>query len=214
MPKKNLAVCIPSGKLVDFGFFLSYVQSYGQMLLSWNTATFAVSSPMIFENRNEIVRRLLKFEEKNGMLFDYLLWIDNDIMFTFEDVQRLIAALDGGADFVSGVYYNPHGGTIKPVAYMARGETYDWLNENDIKSDGGLMEVDSVGFGFCAMSAQLVRKMSEKFSPRPFELRPLPDGTLVSEDQLFCERAKKEFGTKILLDPSIVVRHAKGYLPR
>ena len=48
---------------------------------------------------------------------------------------------------------------------------------------------------------------------RPFDLRYLPGGGMVGEDQLFCERAK-ELGTKILLDTSIVVRHAKGLLPR
>lgn len=210
MPKKSLAVCVPSGKLVDFGFFLSYVQSYGAILLNWNTATFTVSSPMIFENRNEITRRLMKFEEKNNFSFDYVLWIDNDIMFAFEDVKRLLDNLETGNDFVSGVYYNLHGGTIKPVAYRQSGNTYNWLEEKDL---AGVMEVDAVGFGFCAFKAELLRKVFEKYKPRPFNMRLLDDGALVSEDQVFCERLK-EMGIKIWLDSSTVVKHAKGYLPR
>ncbi len=211
MPKKNLALCVPSGKIVDSGFFQSFSQSIGQIMLSWNTGVFTVASPMIFENRNEIARRVLRAEEANpGLLFDYMLWIDNDILFRFEDVKKLVSHIDSGEDFVSGVYYNPHEKAIKPVAYWRNGERYKWLEEKELN---GLMEVDAVGFGFCAFRMDLMRKIFEKHRPRPFNLRQLDDGGLVTEDQLFCERAK-ELGAKILLDSEIVVKHAKGYLPR
>ena len=209
--KKNLALCIPSGKLVDFSFFRSFANSIAQIMLKWNTATITVASPMIFENRNEIVRKALQIEESNhGFKFDYMLWLDNDIVFTFEQVEKLISHLEGGADFISGVYYNPHEREIKPVAYYRNGEKYKWLEEKDLS---GVMAVDSVGFGFCAFKMELMRKIFEKYKPRPFNLRQLDDGSLVTEDQVFCERAK-ETGCKILLDSSVVVKHAKGYLPR
>jgi len=113
-------------------------------------------------------------------------------------------------DFISGTYYNRLDDGIRPVAYFQDGERYKWLEESELK---GLMEVDSVGFGFCAFKTDLARKLFEKFKPRPFDLRPLDDGSLVTEDQLFCERLK-EIGVKIWLDSDLVVKHAKGYLPR
>lgn len=210
-PKKNLALCVPSGRFVDFGFFRSFANSIGQLMLSYNTAVFTVGSPMIFENRNEIARKALLAEETTpGLLFDYMLWIDNDIVFTFEQVQTLLRHLENGKEFASGVYYNPHEKEIKPVAYLREGERYKWLSGKDLN---GVMEVDAIGFGFCAFRMDLMRRVFSKHKPRPFNLRQLGDGSLITEDQVFCERAK-ELGVKIWLDTSIVVRHAKGYLPR
>ena len=64
MSKKNIALCVPSGRFVDFSFFKSFVNSLGKLMLTYNVSTFTVASPMIFENRNEILRRVFVFEEK------------------------------------------------------------------------------------------------------------------------------------------------------
>jgi len=211
MQKKNIAICVPSGRHVDFAFFSSFANSIGELMLNYNAAVFTVSSPMIFENRNEIARHVLQFEERTpGFKFDYMLWLDNDIMFNFSQVQKLLAHLESGKDFISGVYYNPKDREILPVAYWKNGESYKWLGEKELT---GVMEVDAVGFGFCAFSMDLMRKTFAKYRPRPFNLRQLESGSLVTEDQVFCERAK-ELGAQIWLDTSIVVKHAKGYLPR
>ena len=208
--KKNIILCVPSGRQVDFSFFKSYTQTIGPMMLKYNVATITVASPMIFENRNEIVRRALKLEEQiPGFLIDYMLWIDNDIVFDFAQVQKLINLLTEN-DFVSGTYFNPVGDSIKPVAYFANKERYRWLEETELN---GIMEVDAVGFGFCAFKMDLMRRLFEKFKPRPFDLRKLDDGSLVTEDQVLCERLK-ELGVKIILDSDLIVKHAKGYLPR
>lgn len=144
MGKKNVALCVPSGKFVDFSFFKSFANSLGQLMLTYNIAVFTVASPMIFENRNEILRRAFSFEEKTpGFSFDYLLWIDNDIVFNFSQVKKLVDYLDE-KDFISGTYFNPLDGGIRPVAYFKNGDRYKWLEENELN---GLMEVDAVGFG-------------------------------------------------------------------
>ncbi len=212
--KKNLCICIPSGRFVDFGFFKSITNNLGSIMLQWNTVTLTVASPMIFANRNELLRKAFALEEKTpGFLIDYMLWIDNDIVFDFEQVKKLISHLENGKDFISGTYFNPLNDGIKPVAYWKDNEKegrYKWLEEKELNS---LMEVDAVGFGFCAMKMDLVRRVANKFNPRPFDLRNLENGGLVTEDQIFCERAK-ELGYKIFLDSDLVVKHAKGYLPQ
>lgn len=209
MSKKNVALCVPSGRFVDFSFFKSFANNIGKLMLTYNVAVFTVASPMIFENRNEILRRAFEFEKKNAFNFDYMLWIDNDIVFNFEQVKKLIDYLDE-KDFISGTYYNPLDDGIRPVAYFKNGDRYKWLEESELN---GLIEVDAVGFGFCAFKMELAKKVFEKYKPRPFDLRPLDDGSLVTEDQLFCERLK-ELDVKIWLDSDLVVKHAKGYLPR
>src|SRR3989344_1219953 len=211
--KKNLAICIPSGRFVDFSFFKSFAQTIAPLMISYNTAVFTVASQLIFENRNEILRRAFKLEEKTpGFKFDFLLWIDNDIVFTFEQVKKLLSHLEeGDKEFVSGTYYSMVNDEIKPVAYFKNGERFKWLEEKGLKKEG-LMEVDAAGFGFCAMKTDLARKVSEKFNPRPFGMRFLSDGCVITEDQVFCERAK-ELGAKIWLCPPIVFRHPNGFLP-
>ncbi|HZX20263.1 MAG TPA: glycosyltransferase [archaeon] len=208
--KKNIVICIPSGRYVEFAFFKSFANNIGSLMHQYNTAVLTVASPMIFENRNELLRRAFQLEESTpNFLIDYIVWIDNDIVFTFEQVKKLIEHLDSGKGFVSGVYYNPTDKGILPVAYKQNGEKYSWLRNEDLK---GLIEVDAVGFGFCAFRMDFARKLFEKFKPRPFDLRPLQDGSLVTEDQVFCERLK-EIGVKIFLDSDLVVKHSKGVLP-
>jgi len=209
--KKNLAICVPSGRSVDFGFFKSFALNIGQIMMTWNTVPLTVASPMIFENRNEITRKAFRVEETTpNFLIDYLLWVDNDIVFSFDHVKKLIEHLENGKDFISGTYYNPVENGIKPVAYHADKERYKWLDESELN---GVIEVDAVGFGFCAMKMDVMRKVFDKHKPRPFELRYIDDGSVATEDQVFCERAK-ELGYKIYLDSDLVVKHAKGYLPR
>lgn len=209
-PKKNLAICIPSGRFVDFGFFKSFTSTIADVLYSWNSAIFTVSSPYIQENRNELARKALMFEEKSGMKFDYVLWLDTDMVYAFPQIQKLISHLENGHDFVSGLYFNPHENAIKPVAYVFADGKYNWLEEKDLKE---VMEVDAVGFGFCAMKANVLREVFVKHKPRPFDLQYRQDGGMEGEDQVFCRRAK-ELGHKIILDTKLIIKHAKGYLPR
>ncbi len=208
--KKNIAICVPSGRFVDFSFFKSYANTIGQLMVAYNTVTLTVASPLISENRNEILRKAFALEEKTpGFLIDYMLWIDNDISFSFEQVKKLFSHLENGKDFISGTYFNPIGEEIKPVAYKTKGEGYEWLSEKQLF---GTVKVDSVGFGFCAMKMDVARRVFEKYKPRPFDMRYLANGSVITEDQLFCERAK-ELGYKIWLDSELIVRHAKGFLP-
>jgi len=208
--KFNLAICIPSGRFVDFQFFKSFTKSIPQILLAYNTAILPVSSPYIQENRNEIVRRALLTENKiKDFKFDFFLWLDTDMVFEQSQVGFLLQHLENGLDFVSGLYFNPKDGKLLPVAFRKNGNNYKWLQKDELS---GLMEVDAVGFGFCAFKAEIARRLSERHGNRVFDLRYLPDGSLVGEDQVFCERAK-ELGFKIWLDSNILVKHAKGLIP-
>jgi hypothetical protein len=208
--KFNLAICIPSGRFVDFHFFKSFAKSIPQILMSYNTAILPVSSPYIQENRNEIVRRALLTENKiKDFKFDFFLWLDTDMVFDQSQVGFLLRHLENGLDFVSGLYFNPKGDKLLPVAFRRKGDIYEWLQKDELS---GLMEVDAVGFGFCAFKAEIARRLSEKYNNRIFDLRYLPNGGLIGEDQVFCERVK-ELGFKIWLDSNILIKHAKGLIP-
>ena len=76
--KKNIAIGIPSARFVEFEFFNSFANSIARIMLGYNTLVIPVASPLIFENRNEILRRAFAAEVKTpGFVVDYFLWIDN-----------------------------------------------------------------------------------------------------------------------------------------
>ena len=210
MEKKTLFICIPCGKNADFGFFKSFAQSIGEIMHSWNTAIITESSPYVVESRNQISRKVLEFDKKSQLKVDYVLWIDSDMVFSPEHLKKLIGRLEEGNDIVSALYYNLFNGKEKPLAMKRAGERYELIERQ--KLGKGLTEVDAVGFGFIAIKFDVFRRLEGKYGNRIFDIRYLKGGSIIGEDQVFCERAK-EAGYKIMLDPTILVKHIKGTIP-
>jgi len=209
--KKTLFICIPCGKNVETGFFRAFSQSIGEIMMSWNTAVLTESSPFIVENRNQLAAKVIEFDSKSVLKVDYVLWIDTDMIFTFEQIKQLLGRLEEGNDIVSGLCYNIFEGKEKPAVMKKAGQKYTLIEEKAIKSND-LVEVDAAGFAFIAFKLEVLKKLHQKYGRRVFDIRYLENGSLVGEDQIFCERAK-EAGYKIMLDPAIVIKHIKGTIP-
>ncbi|MBN2127077.1 MAG: hypothetical protein JW703_01645 [Candidatus Diapherotrites archaeon] len=208
--KKTLFVVMPCGKQVEWMCFHDLMKCIPGIVTNFNHGFLTVSSPYIVENRNKIARELISIEEKTpGVLIDYVLWLDSDMIFSFEQIKQLLNHLDSGKEIVSGLYFNKKNNELFPIAFKKNGEGYESIKLNDSKE---LIEVDSVGFGFIAMKMDVIRKLNEEFKPRIFDNRYLNDGSLVGEDQVFCERAIEK-GFKIYLDPKIELKHIKGVIP-
>jgi GT2 family glycosyltransferase len=208
--KKTLFVVMPCGKQVEWMCFHDLMKCIPSLVSNFNHGFLTSSSPYIVENRNKIARELISIEENTpGILIDYVLWLDSDMVFSFKQIKELLNHLDSGKDIVSGLYFNKKNNELFPIAYKKKNEGYEPIKLNDSKE---LIEVDSCGFGFIAMKMDVIRKLNEEFKPRIFDMRYLSDGSLIGEDQVFCERAIKQ-GFKILLDTKIEVKHIKGTLP-
>ena len=208
--RKTLLVCIPCGKAVDYGFFDSFAKAIGEVMMGFNVGIITEASPYIVENRNSIARKVLEVEGKSPVKPDYALWLDSDMVFSAWQIASLIKRLEEGNEIVSGLYYNFFKGEEKPLAMRKEGGRYGLIEESELK--GNLVEVDAVGFGFVAMKVEVLKRLAGKYGKRVFDMRYLEDGSLIGEDMVFCERAK-EAGYKIMLDPSIVVKHIKGTIP-
>jgi hypothetical protein len=148
--------------------------------------------------------------------FDELLWIDSDIAFAPDDVDRLRAH---GLPFIGGLYarrnqrelcYRP----LEDATQMAFGQ------------GAAPVEVHSVATGFLlthrrvyeAIAAALELPVCGASSGEPVVPYFMPmivrdpdlgDGYL-SEDYAFCERARQA-GCTVMLDPSIRLGHVGGY---
>ena len=84
--------------------------------------------------------------------YDYIMWIDSDQIFSFEQIEKLISY---DKDIVSGIYKTENGKNFACVKdwdqefYKKHGSFY-FLQQEDVVNHRGLMEVDYNGMGFHA----------------------------------------------------------------
>lgn len=153
---------------------------------------------LIYNSRNYLATAAVKMEA------DYILWLDSDMVFPSDTLERLWKDRDKG-DIVTGIYYRrvePY----KPVLY-SRLDIDDngcqWENCDDIKDE--IFEVEGCGFG-CVLTPtnvfiDVMNRFGNMFSPI--------NG--VGEDLSFCWRAK-QCGYNIVADPGIPLGHVGHYV--
>jgi GT2 family glycosyltransferase len=130
--------------------------------------------------------------------YDYIMWIDSDMIFKPEDVEKLISH---NVDIVSGLCKrDPYTFAFskledKPFSQIM-GQT-----EADIPDK--LFEVKAVGAAFL-----LVKRGVFESIKRPWFSTTLVENDFVGEDVYFCIKAR-EAGYKIWIDPSVKIKHLK-----
>jgi len=150
--------------------------------------------------RNNIVSRFLHQREPKC---DYLLFLDSDMIFPSNLVERL---LDLKADIATGLAFKkwyPH----QPTIYKLEGRDFvsilNYPQNKVIKIDG------------CGMACVLIkRKVFEKIPEPWFEFKPIRRfgrKMILSEDLVFCKKAKK-VGFTIKCDTSLVCGHVGGVI--
>ena len=82
--------------------------------------------------------------------YDYMLWIDSDIVFSFDHFVRLI---NHNLDIVSGMYLmqgGTHFATVKnwDTQYFLKKGAFEFMTPADIQGKKDLIPVEYTGFGF------------------------------------------------------------------
>lgn len=156
---------------------------------------FCPQSYSIDASRNLIVEHALEIG------YDYILWIDSDMIIP---KNTLIQLLSHDKDIVSGVYayklLPTQGQGRNAVAKRYKKDakdTYEDISLSEIRESERLMEIDGVGFG-CVLTKVDVFKNIKK----PW-FRYTPN---MGEDIYFCRKAQKA-GYKVYLDTSIRCGH-------
>jgi GT2 family glycosyltransferase len=141
--------------------------------------------------------------------YDYIMWIDSDIIFTTQNFEKL---LSNDVDICGGLYLMDGGKQFAVVKnwneekFKTNG-TFDFLTPDDISKSPALMEVAYTGFGFLLIKRGVFEKIKYPwFGPKYHTIGNCVD--FASEDVSFCLKAK-EFGFKIYVDPTVWVRHQK-----
>ncbi len=148
--------------------------------------------------------------------FDELVWIDSDIWFNPEDVERLQSHQK---PIIGGIY--PVKGHRRVACRLLEGD-----NQIVFGAEGGLKEVRFLATGFLYTHRSVYEKISENLglkrcqSPSPNGLIPYfrqlgvkqtgQDELYLGEDYSFCERAR-QCGYQIYADTTIRLHHIGKY---
>ena len=198
----KVMICVPTMDKVDASFFASVLglRYDGAHRYAWNVK----SNSMIYDARNEFA-----LEAINGR-FDYLVFLDSDLVVEPDTVIRLVEDIEqSGADLVTGIYFKRRLPTA-PVIYRH----IDWYEDDvlgaqesaevyeDWPENGGLFDVEGCGMGCCVIRVSMLPEVVAAFRISPFT--PLPR---LSEDLSFCWRLKK-LRKRMVCDPGILPLHA------
>jgi GT2 family glycosyltransferase len=147
--------------------------------------------------------------------YDYLMWIDSDVIFTQKQFVELI---NMNKDIASGWYAQPQisadGSNFTPVTKTAKEEifnqtgSFEFLTAKDMDDKNKPFKADYIGFGWVLIKKGVFEKLEYPwFAPR---MRYMANGVqdLCSEDVAFCIDAKNA-GFEIWVNPKCRVGHEK-----
>ena len=176
-----------------------FAQSLAVLSKVENCAIAFQMGSLIYTSRNNLATMAIQ----QGV--DYVLWLDSDMIFPPDVLQKLIDNREKG-DILTGIYYR-RVSPFKPVLYSKldiTDEGCDWLGYDDYPTED-LFEVEGCGFGCVLTPVQVLFDVMQKFG----EMFAPING--VGEDLSFCWRAKQcEY--KIMADPSIQCGHVGHYV--
>ena len=190
-------ICIPCMDMVHTMFLRSILS-----LQATGDVRFALSaSSLVYDARNTLARQAI--EEK----YDRVLWLDSDMDFEPDLMQRLAADLDEGREFVASLYMTRKA-PIKPTIFEKCGYVHDEAGGAirniatsfyDYPKDQ-VFEIEAAGFGGVMMTVDLLRRVTEKYG--------LPFAPMLGfgEDMSFCLRAR-ELGAKLYCDSRVKMGH-------
>lgn len=149
------------------------------------------SSSLVYDARHSLAHRAIQLGAGR------ILWLDSDMMFAPDLLERLSADLDQGLEFVSGLYFTRKA-PVTPCVYEICHDVGGVPTAAPFTSiPDGLFEAEGVGFGAVLMDTRLVCRVGQlPFFPM--------EG--YGEDLSFCRRARAA-GAKIFCDSRVRVDH-------
>ncbi len=216
---KKIIFCLPGPS-----FSREFVQNWSDTISALSRLGFEIQAsfaydPNVFYARTKCLvcdtRRGRDQAPFDGKIdYDYLFWIDSDVLFTAEQIVRLI---NHDVDIVSGCYlmhnnqHYPIVETMDDARFLENGH-YDFWSREDLKKkqeQGGLIEVCYVGFGFMCIKKGVFETLKYPFfAPRKIKFANSEVEEWASEDVSWCLNVR-DLGYKVLIDPHVQVAHQK-----
>ena len=159
------------------------------------SSTEIIANSLVYDARNILCQHAI-----NGG-FDYLLFIDSDMVFPPDSIARLQAL---NADIATGIYYARQGNKHEPIVYkkLTKRSIFNDAHADHFETiPNGIFDVAGCGMGLCLIKADAIEKLCKRYHYAPFE----PFGGM-GEDFCFCYRAKK-MGLTIKADGNLQLGH-------
>ena len=204
--KPRIAFLVPAYGSIQLEAWQSHVNLLANANRFCQPSFFTASSCYVHESRNRLLELFKEIDEK--VVFDWVFWLDSDIVFSYKDVEVLLnLAVENKNDLVSGLYVNFVNGVLLPMLqnYVVEEDRYESVGKGDLV-DG--VEVGGAGLGFVLQSGESLRKMLLDHGDRFFGFRISKRNKLVGEDNVFFELARKS-GFRLIAYPSVRIGHAK-----
>jgi len=147
--------------------------------------------------------------------YDYMMWIDSDMVFNPEDFLELLKM---NVPIASGLYKtqnDTHYATVKDwnMDHYRQNGSFEFLTEESIEDLSEPFEVDYTGFGWILIKKGVFESLEYPWF-RP-EWEDFGNGVMefTSEDVGFCKNIKEK-GYKIYVNPKVIVGHEKTKILR
>ena len=197
---KKILIAVPCMDMVSarFAQSLTTMKKVGQC-----TVSFLIGS-LIYDSRNKLAGLAVEMDA------DYILWLDSDMVFRPDTLERMMAVLDEHPeiDVLSGLYFR-RGQPFSPVLFKTlevnEQGTLDWSDYEELPNE--LFEIAGCGFGCVLMRTDMLLDIAGKEGGGRW-FTPIADA---GEDCAFCIRARRE-GYKIYCDPTVDCGHM-AYTP-
>ena len=154
---------------------------------------------LIYTSRNNLAIQAMKSE------FDYMLWLDSDMVFQQDLLIRMKQTMDEkGLDFLTGLYFRrvpPFTPVLFDKLDIDEEGICTWTDWKDVPT--GLFKIGGCGFGCVLIKTDVLFDVQAKFGGL---FNPIAN---MGEDLSFCWRAR-DCGYDIWCDPSLVCGHV-GY---
>jgi hypothetical protein len=177
---KRVAICIPSRGEMEIGtaFDLAVMCGYDANTRKGTQAVYTISGTLIFDQREKLVDAALK----DGS--DYILWIDADMRFPKNTIERLIAHDKPIVGVNATTRSVPVNATAKNLEIDRENKVNKWVAVSS-KNKTGLEKVTAIGCGVMLVKREVFEKTERPW----FWFEVLPGGKLLGEDVYFCVKA-------------------------
>ena len=210
---KTIIICCP-GNTFPGKFITSLTHLIKHLSNKGFTVKFCTTySRNIYEVRNKCLLGKPEdgLEQKlfNGLEYDYILWLDNDVIFSPGDFDKLYKE---DKDVISGLYLmsdNTHFAAVElwDEQYFQKNGSFEFLHKGDIKTRLLPFKVEYVGFGFLLIKKGIFEQINYPwFEPTYLEIKDCKDFSM--EDVTLCLKLSK-LNINIYVHPEVVVGHYK-----
>lgn len=195
-PKILIAIPMLNGVTPEFFTSFLSLQSVGNTKLSVEVGS------LTYMARNRLAEKAIDGN------FDYVLWLDSDMVIPPDALKRLLADAETGKKYITGLYFK-RAFPIAPVVC----KDIKWEEDEDtgITNHGAELYMDypkdrifriaGSGMGCCLMKTDLLKEVAVRFKTALFN--PLP---YLGEDYSFCYRLG-QMGVKMWCDSRVKFGH-------